>query len=65
MTKPSDAPDNRDILSRLGPERRDFLKKLVGATAFTVPVVASFSMDTLSAYEAHAAVGSNATKDPV
>ena len=50
-----------EVLSRLNPERREFLKKLIAATAFAVPTVASFSMDGMSAYEAHALQGSNVT----
>jgi hypothetical protein len=52
-----------EVLSRLDPERRDFLKKIIVASAFTVPAVASFSMDGLSVYEAHAQNGSNFTQD--
>lgn len=54
-----------EILNRLDPERREFLKKIVVATAFTVPAVASFSMDGLSVYEAHAQNGSNFTQDEI
>lgn len=50
-----------DVLGRLDPDRRDFLKRLIVASAFTVPTVASFSMDSLSVYEAHAQNGSNTT----
>jgi hypothetical protein len=54
--------NDRDVLDRLDPDRRDFLKKVIVASAFTVPTVASFSMDGLSVYEAHAQNGSNTTR---
>jgi hypothetical protein len=57
--------DKNEILGRLDPDRREFLKKVMVATAFTVPTVASFSMDGLSVYQAHALNGSNLTKDSV
>lgn len=44
------------ILDRVDPKKRAFLKKLVVGTAFVVPTVASFSMDGLSKYEANAQV---------
>jgi hypothetical protein len=44
------------VLDRVDPGKRAFLKKLVVGTAFVVPTVASFSMDGLSLYEAHAQV---------
>lgn len=44
------------VLDRLDPKKRAFLKTLVVGTAFVVPTVASFSMDGLSLYEANAQV---------
>jgi hypothetical protein len=44
------APDplNQNLLRSVGPDRRDFLRSLVAGTAFTVPLMTSFSMDGLS-----------------
>ena len=44
------------MLDRVDPKKRAFLKTLVVGTAFVVPTVASFSMDGLSLYEANAQV---------
>ena len=40
-----DKPD--DIFERVGANRRDFLKRVLGGAAFAVPVIASFSIDGL------------------
>jgi len=37
--------DEKDTLEKIGPERRDFLKKLAIAAAFAAPTVATFSLD--------------------
>ena len=42
------------ILRQVDPEKRDFLKKVIVGTAFVAPIVASFSMDSLSPNEAFA-----------
>jgi hypothetical protein len=42
------------VLQKIGPGKRDFVKALVVGTAFIGPTVASFSMDRISLYEAHA-----------
>jgi hypothetical protein len=56
--------DNVDeVLRRIDPAKRGFLKALVVGSAFVAPTVASFSMEGLSVYQAHAAVGSNITSD--
>lgn len=55
----ADGPD--DVLDRVDRDRRDFLKKVLAATVSTVPTIVSFSMDSLSVYEAHAQQGSNVT----
>jgi hypothetical protein len=47
------------VLESVDPSKRDFLKRLVVGTAFVVPQIASFSMDGLSVYDAHAQGGSN------
>src|SRR5438874_45155 len=39
---------DHDVLSRVGIDRRSFIKKVVIGTAFAVPVVASFDMLTSS-----------------
>jgi hypothetical protein len=59
MKTPETSRKTDEVLERLSPERREFLKRLIGVTAFAGPAIASFSVDTLSAYEAHAAQGSN------
>jgi hypothetical protein len=54
-------PESHEVLGRVDPDRRGFLKKVLVAGAFTVPTVTSFSMDSLSVYQAHAQNGSNTT----
>jgi len=59
---PQDAdPDVDRLLEHVDPAKRLFLKSLVVGTAFVAPLVASFSLDGLSVYEAHAQIGSNIT----
>jgi endosialidase-like protein len=48
-----------EVLQRVDPAKRGFLKALVVGSAFVAPTVASFSMEGLSVYEAHAQGGSN------
>src|SRR5262249_38602015 len=50
-----------DALDRVDPNKRAFLKGLVGGGAFVTPMVLSFSMDAVSVYKAHAQGGSNST----
>jgi hypothetical protein len=50
-----------EVLQRVDPAKRGFLKALVIGGAFVAPVVASFPMEGLSVYEAHAQGGSNMT----
>jgi hypothetical protein len=45
---------DRDVLERVGVNRRDFVKRIVLGTAFASPVIASFSMSGLSAASAAA-----------
>jgi hypothetical protein len=53
-------PDKVDeLLERIDPDKRAFLKGLVMGTAFVVPTVASVSMDGLSLHAAHAQQISN------
>ena len=55
------APDNHldRALEPVDPAKRGFLKTLVIGHAFVAPIVASFPMQGLSVYKAHASVGSN------
>jgi hypothetical protein len=48
-----------EVLQRVDPAKRGFLKALVIGGAFVAPIVASFPMEGLSVYEAHAQGGSN------
>jgi hypothetical protein len=43
------------ILNEVDAQKREFIGRLLGTTAFVAPVVASFAMTTLAASEAHAA----------
>jgi hypothetical protein len=43
-----------DVLQKIDPTKRDFVKALVVGTGFIAPTVASFSMEGISLYEAHA-----------
>jgi hypothetical protein len=45
---------SEELLERIDPEKRRFLKKVAVAAAFTVPVVQSFSMNGFSASTADA-----------
>lgn len=53
---PEDKLEN-DVLNRVAMDRRDFVKKVVIGTAFAVPVVASFGMDSLTMTTAYAQGG--------
>lgn len=48
-----------EVLQRVDPAKRGFLKALVIGGAFVAPIVASFPMESLSVYKAHAQGGSN------
>jgi hypothetical protein len=53
--------DNLDpILEHADPDKREFLRKVIVGTAFVAPIVASFSMETLSPDRAFA-LSSNIT----
>jgi hypothetical protein len=43
------------ILKKVDADKRDFLRKLIGTTAFSAPIIASFSMKGLTIADAHAA----------
>jgi hypothetical protein len=47
-------PLPEDVLIHVDDSRRDFLKRVVGGTAFAVPLMASFSMDGLAVDRAQA-----------
>ena len=51
-----------EVLQRVDPAKRGFLKALVVGSAFVAPTVASFPMAGLSVYEAHAQGGSNTSQ---
>ena len=40
--------DNKPVLSKIDPEKRQFIGKLIGTTAFVAPLVASFAMDSIN-----------------
>ena len=48
-----------EALQPVDPAKRGFLKTLVIGHAFVAPIIASFPMQGLSVYQAHATVGSN------
>src|ERR1051326_8715180 len=58
----SDKRDKVDeVMQRVDPAKRGFLNALVVGGAFVAPIVASFPMQGLSVYQAHAQGGSNVT----
>lgn len=46
----SDDELEREILSKVGFDRRAFVKRMILGSAFAVPIVASFEMDTLTSH---------------
>ena len=54
--------NDKKILDRVNPQRRKFMKKFVVGTAFVVPAMVSFDMDSLSVHVGASAyaVGSGA-----
>ena len=52
--------ENKPVLSKFDPEKRQFIGKLIGTTAFVAPLVASFAMDSINT-SAVAATTSNVT----
>jgi hypothetical protein len=46
------------VLSKIDPEKRHFIGKLIGTTAFVAPLVASFAMDNRAMGEPLPANGS-------
>lgn len=59
-----ESPEHEEILSDVKPDRRAFVKRVVGVTAFAAPFVASYDLASLSPAVAHAATISNATFSP-
>ena len=49
-----DEDGDNEILSDVHPNRRVFVKRVVGATAFAVPFIASYDLQSLSSSVAHA-----------
>lgn len=49
-----ESADNDEILSEVNPDRRAFVKRVVAVTAFSVPMIASYDLQSLSASVAHA-----------
>ena len=41
--------DTDPVLSKIDPDKRQFIGKLIKRTAFVAPLVASFAMDSISA----------------
>ena len=46
------------VLNRIDPNKREFMSKLIGTTAFVAPLVASFTIENLTVTDALAANGS-------
>ena len=46
------------VLDKIDPDKRQFIGKLIGTTAFVAPLVASFTIDNLTVTDALAANGS-------
>jgi len=40
--------EDKPVLSKIDPEKRQFIGKLIGTTAFVAPLVASFAMDSIN-----------------
>lgn len=49
-----ETPDHDDILSEVGPDRREFVKRVVAVSAFAAPMIASYDLEALSPSVAHA-----------
>jgi hypothetical protein len=56
-----ETPEHDDILADVGPDRRTFIRRVVGVTAFAAPMIASYDLDALSPSVAHAATIGNST----
>ena len=40
--------ENKPVLSKIDPEKRQFIGKLIRTTAFAAPLIASFAMDSIN-----------------
>ena len=40
--------EDKPVLSKIDPDKRQFIGKLIGTTAFVAPLVASFAMDSIN-----------------
>ena len=49
-----DEEENDEVLSKLGADRRTFVKRVVAVTAFAAPMVASYDLENLTQSVAHA-----------
>ena len=49
------------LVSKIDPQKRQFIGKLIGTTAFVAPLVASFAMDSITT-SAVAVITSNVPK---
>ena len=52
--------ETNPVLNKIDPEKRQFIGKLIGTTAFVAPLVASFAMDSINV-SAVASITSNLT----
>jgi hypothetical protein len=46
------------VLDKIDPDKRQFIGRLIGTTAFVAPLVASFTVDSLNVADALSANGS-------
>ena len=53
------------VLAKVDPDRRNFVRKVIVGTAFAAPVVSSFSMDGLSIKVGRSAFATNMTNSPI
>ncbi len=53
--------ENKPVLSKIDPEKRQFIGKMIRTTAFAAPLVASFAMDSINT-SAMATITSNVLK---
>lgn len=56
----ADNQETNPVLSKIDPEKRQFIGKLIGTTAFVAPLVASFAMDNINV-SAATSISSNLT----
>jgi hypothetical protein len=54
-------PNADPVLNRIDPNKREFMSRLIGTTAFVAPLVASFTIENLTVTNALAA---NASPKP-